>query len=451
MFTKILVANRGEIALRIVRACRELGIASVAVFSDADKNALHVRFADQSIHIGPSISRKSYLDGAGILAAAESAGADAIHPGYGFLSESAAFAGACRDRGIAFIGPSREAIEAAGNKSAARAVMSDLGIPVIPGSAGIVRSLAEALSAAESAGYPVIVKASGGGGGRGIRIAGNGRELEKGWRIASAEANAAFGNPDIYIEKYLERPRHIEIQILADRFGNCVHLGERECSIQKRYQKLIEESPSPFLDEALRSRMGTAAVGAARAIGYENAGTMEFLVDGDRNFYFMEANARIQVEHPVTELVTGIDIVEQQIRIAAGERLPFRQEEIAAEGWAIECRINAADPEDDFTPSPGTIRGLILPGGPGVRVDTHIHAGCEVTHFYDSLLCKISVWGKNRDAAIRRMRRALFEFRADGIMTTAPYLESVLRDARFESGKIDTHFLDDFGTKPVPQ
>ena len=439
---KILIANRGEIAIRIIRTCQKMGIKTVAVFSDADENSLPVKNADEAVNIGPSISRKSYLNIENIMRAATQTEVDAVHPGYGFLSENETFAKACADRQITFIGPRAECIAKAGNKSAARKILSRLGIPVIPGSDGVIESPAEALAVAETVGYPVILKASGGGGGRGMRIAHNRTELSEELNIASGEASAAFGNPDIYLEKYIQKPRHIEIQILGDHDGNYIHLNERECSIQMRYQKLIEESPSPFVDEALRRKLGETAITVARSIDYTNAGTMEFLVDKDKNFYFMEVNARIQVEHPVTELVSGMDIVEQQIRIAGGERLTLKQADVNLNGWSMECRINAADPADNFMPSPGEITGLTLPEGPGVRVDTHIFTHYEVSPFYDSLLGKLIVWGEDRQAAIKRMQKALSEFQISGIKVTIPFHQQVFQHPDFIRGDFDTHFLE---------
>ena len=441
VFNKILIANRGEIAVRVIRACREMGIKTVAVFSDADTEALHVKYADEAVNIGPPLSRKSYLNIDNILKAAQETGAEAVHPGYGFLSENESFARACAENNLVFIGPTADCIAGAGNKSAARKTLIDLGVPVIPGSEDIISSPQQAFEIAENVGYPVILKASGGGGGRGMRIAHGREELSEAIAVASGEARAAFGNPDLYLEKYIEKPRHIEIQILADQFGNVVHLGERECSIQMRYQKLIEESPSPFVDDDLRKKLGEIAILVARSIGYTNAGTMEFLVDKHKNYYFMEINARVQVEHPVTELVTGIDIVQQQIVIAAGGRLDFKQDDIRLNGWSIECRINAADPEDNFMPSPGTIEDLILPGGPGVRMDTHIYNNYEISPFYDSLIGKLVVWGKDRPMAIRRMQRALDEFQIEGIKVTVPFYKKVFKDKDFIAGEIDTHFL----------
>lgn len=439
---KILIANRGEIAVRIIRACREMGIKTVAVFSDADADALHVKHADEAVNIGPALSRKSYLNVDRIIEAATDKKADAIHPGYGFLSENAAFAQACVDNNRLFIGPSAACIAAAGDKSAARKTLMGLGIPIIPGSEDILASPQAALEVAASVGYPVILKASGGGGGRGMRIAYDKEELLDGFAVASAEARAAFGDPDLYLEKYIEKPRHIEIQIMGDRFGNYVYLGERECSIQMRYQKLIEESPSPFVDEVLRNKLGETAIQVARSVGYSNAGTMEFLVDKNKNFYFMEINARLQVEHPVTELVTGIDIVQQQILLAAGKKLSIVQDDIRLNGWSMECRINAADPANNFMPSPGEIANLILPVGPGVRVDTHIFNRYEISPFYDSLIAKLVVWAEDRQMAIKRMQKALSEFRIEGIKCTVPLHQRVFQDKDFIQGDIDTHFLE---------
>ena len=443
-FDKLLIANRGEIAVRIIRACKEMGIKTVAVFSDADKDALHVKYADEAVNIGPALSRKSYLNMDNIIQAATETKADAVHPGYGFLSENADFAKACVDNNLIFIGPSAECMAASGNKSAARKTLMALGISIIPGSDDIISSPEEAFEVAADVGYPVILKASGGGGGRGMRLAYDKEELADAIAVASGEARAAFGNPDLYLEKYIEKPRHIEIQIIGDHFGNYIHLGERECSIQMRYQKLIEESPSPFVDEALRNKLGETAIQIARSIGYTNAGTMEFLVDKNKNFYFMEVNARVQVEHPVTELVTGLDIVQQQILLAQGEKLTLGQDEIQLNGWSMECRINAADPADNFMPSPGKIKNLILPTGPGVRVDTHIFNQYEISPFYDSLIGKLVVWAKDRDMAIKRMQRALSEFQIEGIKVTVPFHQRVFQDEDFIRGDIDTHFLEKF-------
>ena len=444
VFRKLLIANRGEIAVRIIRACKEMDIRTVAVFSDADKEALHVKYADEAVNIGPALSRKSYLNIDNIIQAAKKTKVEAVHPGYGFLSENESFARACADNNLVFIGPSAECIAVAGNKSAARQTLTALGVPVIPGTDNIISSQKDAFEVADRVGYPVIVKASGGGGGRGMRIAIDKEQLTKALPLASGEARAAFGNPDLYLEKYIKKSRHIEIQILGDNFGNYVSLGERECSIQMRYQKLIEESPSPFVDEPLRKKLGKTAIQVARSIGYANAGTMEFLVDQNKNFCFMEVNARIQVEHPVTEFVTGFDIVQQQILIAANERLSFKQDDIRLNGWSMECRINASDPEDNFMPSPGEIKALILPGGPGVRVDTHIYNHYVVSPFYDSLICKLVVWGSTRDLAIRRMRRALSEFQLEGIKVTVPFHKKVFQDNDFIKGEFDTHFLEKF-------
>ncbi|WP_459918214.1 acetyl-CoA carboxylase biotin carboxylase subunit [Desulfocicer niacini] len=440
---RILIANRGEIALRIIRACKEMGIESVAVYSDADKDSLHAKSADHAIHIGPALSHKSYLNMEKILSAAKKSGADAVHPGYGFLSENANFAQACQDTGLVFIGPSAQSIAKAGDKSAARQTLMNSGIPVIPGSDDIIKSSDMACDIAQRVGFPVILKASGGGGGRGMRIAHSTEELIRAFKIASGEAKAAFGNPDIYLEKYIEKPRHIEIQILGDQLGNYIHLGERECSIQMRYQKLIEEAPSSFLDEDLRQLLGETAIKIARSINYHNAGTMEFLLDKDKNFYFMEVNARIQVEHPVTELITGIDIVREQIRIADGQKLSVCQEDIRLTGWSMECRINASDPDDNFMPSPGEIESVLFPGGPGIRLDTHIHDKYMVTPYYDSLIGKLVVWDENRLAAIQRMRRALDEFEITGIHSTIPFFKIIFDHKKFQAGDIDTHFLEE--------
>ncbi|MCF6248963.1 MAG: acetyl-CoA carboxylase biotin carboxylase subunit [Desulfobacula sp.] len=446
MFKHILIANRGEIALRIIRACKEMKINTIAVFSDADKDSLHVKLADQAVNIGPALSRKSYLNINNIIAAAKKTNAQAIHPGYGFLSENADFAKACKDNDIIFIGPCAQSIAQAGDKSSARKILIDLDIPVIPGSDDVILCPDFACDIAEKIGFPVILKAAGGGGGRGMRIADNKETLVTAFSIASAEARAAFGNPDLYLEKYIDKPRHIEIQILGDNFGNYIHLGERECSIQMRYQKLIEESPSPFVDEHLRKILGKTAIKIARSIKYKNAGTVEFLVDKNRNFYFMEVNARVQVEHPVTEFITGVDIVQEQIKIAAGEKLSIKQKDIHLNGWSMECRINATDPDDNFMPSPGEIESIIFPGGPGIRIDTHIHDKYMVTPFYDSLIGKLIVWAKDRPAAISRMSRALDEFEIKGIATTIGFYKKIFEDELFQKGDIDTHFLERYKT-----
>ncbi len=441
MFKKILIANRGEIALRIIRACQSLGIRSAAVFSDADADSLPVRTADESVHIGPPLSRKSYLNMDNIIGAARSVGAEAVHPGYGFLAENSRFAERCRDAGLTFIGPSPETIAMAGNKSAARRRLKREGIRVIPGSDDALASEHDAVVLAEAVGYPVIIKASGGGGGRGMRIAETREQLIAQFPMASGEAQAAFGNPEVYVEKYIEKPRHIEFQILADAHGNTIHLGERECSIQKRYQKMQEESPSPLVDEAMRTEMGHTAIRVARAMGYVNAGTIEFLVDDAGNYYFMEVNARLQVEHPVTEMVTGVDIVQKQIRIAGGQPLEIDQGEVRFNGWALECRINAEDPDDNFMPSPGTIEKMTLPEGPGIRVDTHIHNGYTVPPFYDSLIAKLIVWAEDREAVVKKMQHALNGFSITGISTNIPFHQKIIEQDRFLSGDIHTHFL----------
>jgi acetyl-CoA carboxylase biotin carboxylase subunit len=443
MLNKVLIANRGEIALRVIRACKEEGVKTVAVYSDADKDSLHVKRADEAINIGPPLARKSYLNIEKIIEAAKKVGAEAIHPGYGFLAENVSFVKACEENGIKFIGPSSETQRLAGDKIMSRKMAARVGIPVSPGSEGAV-SPEEAVEIAEEVGYPVIIKASGGGGGKGMRIAYNGEELLNFMKLSKGEAGSAFGNPDLYVERYIVEPHHIEIQILGDEYGNYIHLAERECSIQRSFQKLIEESPSPFVDEELRKRLGETAIAAARSVGYANAGTVEFLVDKYRNFYFNEINSRLQVEHPVTEMVTGIDLLRQQLKIAAGERLELTQEQIVQNGWSIECRINAEDPDNAFKPMPGVIEQLILPGGPGVRVDTHLYIGYEIPPFYDSLVGKLVVWGENRQVAIKRMKRALDEFQIEGLKTTIPFHKKVMLDEDFIKGNINTHFLRKF-------
>ena len=448
MFKKILIANRGEIALRVIHACRELGIKTVAVYSEADENSLHVRFADEDVCIGPAKSADSYLNVPAIISAAEITGADAIHPGYGFLSESAYLAEVCGACHIRFIGPDPSVIKLLGDKARARKAMKKAGLPMLPGSDGPVDGEESALKVAKSIGYPVIIKAVAGGGGRGMRVVRNPNELGTNLRTAQREAEAAFGNGDVYIEKYLENPRHIEFQIIGDHHGNVVHLGERECSIQRRHQKLLEESPSPVLSEKVRRKMGSLVVDAARAVQYTNAGTFEFLLDKDGRFYFMEVNTRLQVEHPVTEMVTGIDIVKEQIRVAAGERLSFKQSEVTFTGHAIECRINAEDPET-FTPSPGVIHTFNLPGGPGVRVDTFAHAECTVSPYYDSMIAKIIVHGRDRREAIARMRRTLEMTVIEGIKTSLPLHLKILNDADFQAGRMSTAFMERFMPKPA--
>lgn len=440
MFDKLLVANRGEIAVRVIRACRELGIKTVAVYSEADRNALHVNMADEAFCIGPPPAAKSYLNITGIISVAEVTGADAIHPGYGFLAENAAFAEVCESCGITFVGPPVAALETMGAKARAREAVAAAGVPVVPGSGGVVTAK-EAVEIAEEIGYPVLIKASAGGGGRGMRTAHHREDLLQALQTAQAEAQAAFGNPDVYIEKYIEEPRHIEVQVLGDRYGKIVYLGERDCSVQRRNQKLVEEAPSPAVTPALRQRLGEAAVRAARAVGYYNAGTVEFLLDRKNNFYFIEMNARIQVEHPVTEMVTGLDLVKEQIRIAAGEPLALNQEEVTINGWAIECRINAEDAWRDFAPCPGRVTAYLPPGGPGVRVDSALYPGYEVTSYYDSLLAKLIVWGKDRREAIARMERALGEFIIEGVTTTIPFHQRVVNNAFFRRGEVYTNFV----------
>ncbi|MCP9799087.1 MULTISPECIES: acetyl-CoA carboxylase biotin carboxylase subunit [Cyanophyceae] len=440
---KLLIANRGEIALRILRSCRELGIATVAVYSTVDKNALHVQLADEAVCVGEAPSSRSYLNVPNILAAATSRGADAIHPGYGFLAENADFAEKCLDHGLIFVGPSPASILAMGDKSTAKITMQRVGVPTIPGSEGLLEDPTEAAALAAAMGYPVMIKATAGGGGRGMRLVPEADQLETLFRAAQGEAEAAFGNPGLYMEKFIDRPRHVEVQVLADRHGNVVHLGERDCSIQRRHQKLLEEAPSPGLDPELRRRMGEAAVAAARSINYEGAGTVEFLVDRGGGFYFMEMNTRIQVEHPVTEMVTGIDLIAEQLRIAGGEPISVRQDQIHISGHAIECRINAEDPRHNFRPAPGKITGWLPPGGPGVRIDSHVYTGYEIPPFYDSLIGKLIVWGTDRDHAIRRMRRALSECAVTGIPTTIEFHLALLDRQEFQRGEVWTKFVEE--------
>jgi acetyl-CoA carboxylase biotin carboxylase subunit len=446
MFKKILIANRGEIALRIIHACRELGIKTVAVYSEADENSLHVRFADEDVCIGPPRSAESYLNVPAIISAAEITGADAIHPGYGFLSESAYLAEVCEACHIRFIGPDPSVIKLLGDKARAKKAMKKAGVPMLPGSDGPVTGEEQALKVAKDIGYPIIIKAVAGGGGRGMRVVNNPSELPNALRTAQREAEAAFGNGDVYVEKYLQSPRHIEFQIIGDHHGNVVHLGERECSIQRRHQKLIEESPSPALSDKIRKKMGSIVVDAAKAVQYTNAGTFEFLMDGDGRFYYMETNTRLQVEHPVTEMVTGIDIVKEQIRIAAGERLSFKQSEVTFTGHSIECRVNAEDPET-FAPSPGTIHAFSVPGGPGVRVDTFAHAECTVPPYYDSMIAKIIVHGRDRQEAIARMQRTLDMTVIEGISTSVPLHLKILNEADFQAGRLSTSFMERFMPK----
>lgn len=441
MFKKILIANRGEIALRIIRACREMGIKSVAVYSEADRDSLHVRAADSAVCIGPESPLKSYLNIQNVISAALIAGADAIHPGYGFLSENADFARGVEEQGITFIGPPPSAIEKMGDKSTARDTVVKAGVPVVPGSEGVVEDIETALKTAAGIGYPVLVKASAGGGGRGMRVAQGPDDLLKALQTARSESGAAFGNSDVYIEKYLEEPRHIEFQIMGDRHGNIVHLGERDCSVQRRNQKLIEEAPSTALTPDLRRVMGETAVRAARSVDYFSAGTVEFLLDRNKNFYFIEMNTRIQVEHPVTEMITGVDLIKEQIKVAAGEKLSFSQEDLTFTGWAIECRINAEDPSRNFTPFPGRITACIPPGGPWVRLDSAAYQGWNVPKSYDSLLGKLITWGRDRDEAMARMSRALSEFVIEGVPTTIPFQLKVLENAFFRRGEIYTNFI----------
>jgi acetyl-CoA carboxylase biotin carboxylase subunit len=449
MFKKILIANRGEVALRVIFACRELGIKTVAVYSEADENSLHVRFADEDVRIGPARSADSYLNMPNIISAAEITGADAIHPGYGFLSESASLAEVCEACHIKFIGPSPQVIRLMGDKVRARRVMKKAGVPVLPGSDGPIDQEDRALKLAREIGFPVIVKATAGGGGRGMRVVRNAADLPHAVKTAQREAEASFGVGDVYIEKYLESPRHVEFQVLGDHHGTVVHLGERDCSIQRRHQKLIEESPSPALSEKLRRKMGAIVVDAARAVQYTNAGTFEFLMDPEGRFYFMEVNTRLQVEHAVTEMVTGLDIVKEQIRIAAGERLSFKQNEVTFTGHSIECRINAEDPET-FVPSPGVIHVFSVPGGPGVRVETFAHSECTITPYYDSMIAKIIVHGRDRAEAIARMRRTLEMTVIEGIKTSIPLHLRVLNDPDFIAGRVSTSFMERFLARPFP-
>ncbi|MEO0949135.1 MAG: acetyl-CoA carboxylase biotin carboxylase subunit [Cyanobacteria bacterium J06641_5] len=440
-FSKILIANRGEIALRILRTCEEMGIATVAVHSTVDRNALHVQLADESVCIGPPSSSKSYLNVPNIIAAALTHNASAIHPGYGFLAENSRFAEICADHKIAFIGPTPEAIVAMGDKATAKATMKKAGVPTIPGSDGLLASDVEAISVARDIGYPIMLKATAGGGGRGMRLVRDAGELSGLFQAARGESEAAFGNGGIYLEKFVENPRHIEFQILADSYGNAVHLGERDCSIQRRHQKLLEEAPSPALSQKLRDRMGRAAVQAAKSIGYVGAGTVEFLVDGEGNFYFMEMNTRIQVEHPVTEAIAGVDLIAEQIRIAQGEKLSFNQKQVQLKGHAIECRINAEDPDRDFRPQPGRISAYLPPGGPGVRIDSHVYPDYEIPPYYDSLIGKLIVWGPDRDTAILRMKRALRECAITGVKTTIDFHQRILENPAFLAGEVYTNFI----------
>ena len=441
MLKKVLIANRGEIAVRIIRACREMGIRTVAVYSEADKNALHKTLADEAVCIGPAPSNKSYLNIKAILEAACLTGADSIHPGFGFLSENANFAKICEEIGIKFIGPKHELIELLGNKSKAKETMKKAGVPVVPGSKGLIKSKEDAVETAKQIKYPVILKASAGGGGRGIRIAYDEEELKKSYDIVKQEAKVSFNDDSIYIEKFIENPRHIEIQILADEHGNCIHLGERDCSVQRRNQKVLEETPSSVISDATRKKMGEIAVKAVKEIGYTNAGTIEFLVDKNQDFYFMEMNTRVQVEHPVTEMVTGVDIIKEQIKIASGEKLQYTQKDIKIEGHSLEVRLNAENPDKNFMPCPGTITGLHLPGGNGVRVDTAIYAGYKVPQNYDSMLAKIIVHGKNRNESIAKMKSAIAELVIEGIDTNRDFLYKILENEDFVSNNYDTSFI----------
>jgi acetyl-CoA carboxylase biotin carboxylase subunit len=452
MFKKVLVANRGEIAVRILRACRELGIGSVAVYSEADRNALHVRYADEAYLLGPAPSRESYLRADKIIDIARKCGADAIHPGYGFLAEREAFAAACAEVGIVFIGPKPSAIAAMGDKMTARNTVTAAGVPVVPGTEGegAMRD-EELLALAPQIGFPLLIKASAGGGGKGMREVSSLEDMPRLLASARREAESAFGDGNVYLEKLVAGARHIEIQILADQHGNVIHLGERDCSIQRRHQKLIEESPSPFVDEELRRKMGEVAVKAAQSVEYVNAGTIEFLVDKDKNFYFLEMNTRLQVEHPVTELATGVDIVAEQIRIARGRQLSYKQEDIQLRGHALECRINAEDPYNGFLPSTGRITHSLLPTGPGIRVDTGVYPGFEITPFYDPMIAKLIVWGETRGQAILRMRRALEEYRIVGVRTNIPFHQTMMDSHRFMGGQYDTRFVEERFSMPQPE
>ena len=441
MFKKVLIANRGEIALRVIRACRELGIQTVAVYSEADRESLHVRFADDDVCIGPPPARESYLRIPRLIAAAEITGADAIHPGYGFLAENAEFAETCAASNITFIGPTPEQIRVMGDKAAARKAMADVGVPIIPGTPGPVEDPEEALGLARDIGFPVIIKAAAGGGGKGMRVAKDADDFARSFQLARSEALSAFGNGEVYVEKYLARPRHIEFQILGDKHGNTIHLGERDCSVQRRHQKLIEEAPSTIMTPELRERMGEMAVRGAKSISYVGAGTIEMLYNEDGSFYFMEMNTRIQVEHPVTEMLTGIDLVKEQIRVAAGEKLSVK-ELPPLRGHVIECRVNAEDPARNFQPSPGRIEVFHPPGGAGVRLDTHVYAGYTVPPYYDSLIAKLIVQGRDRQEAIRRMHMALESFIIEGVTTTFPFLGRVMMNRKFQAGDIDTKFLE---------
>ena len=444
MYKKILIANRGEIALRIIRACHELGIKTVAVYSTADEFSLHVKFSDEAVCIGPPPSKESYLNIPRIIAAAEITHADAIHPGYGFLAENAEFSNICEDNGFSFIGPKPKIINSMGDKSEARNTMKSSGVPVIPGSDGVLKDVTEASKFAKKVRYPVMVKASAGGGGRGMRLVKSQKELESAFSSAKAESKNAFNNDDLYLEKFVENPRHIEVQILADSHGNTIHLGERECTIQRRHQKLIEESPSVIINKELRNKLGKAAIDAAKAVNYVGVGTVEFLIDKNLDYYFMEMNTRIQVEHPVTEMVTGIDLIKQQISMHAGKTFPKFLENFQLRGHSIECRINAEDPENDFIPSPMKITSFHMPGGKGVRIDSHAYAGYQIPTNYDSMIGKLIVFSSSRERAINRMSRALEECIIEGPKTTIPFHQAIMKDALFKKGDFDTGFLDNF-------
>ncbi|WP_270179226.1 acetyl-CoA carboxylase biotin carboxylase subunit [Alkalihalobacillus sp. CinArs1] len=441
---KILVANRGEIAVRIIRACEEMDIETVAVYSQADKEALHVRLADEAYCIGPTAAKDSYLNFTNIMSIATVTGVDAIHPGYGFLAENADFAELCRECNITFIGPSPEAISRMGTKDVARTTMKEAGVPIVPGSEGVIKDADEGVALANEMGYPVIIKATAGGGGKGIRIAKDEKDLVKGINITQQEASTAFGNPGVYIEKFIEDFRHVEIQVLADNHGNAIHLGERDCSIQRRLQKLVEETPSPGLDSKIREKMGDAAVKAAKAVNYSGAGTVEFIFEPTGNFYFMEMNTRIQVEHPVTEMVTGVDLIKEQIKVASNEELSFKQEDVTFKGFSIECRINAEDPDKNFMPSPGNVHMYLPPGGFGVRVDSAVYPGYDILPFYDSMVAKLITYGETREEAISRMKRALGEFVVDGVKTTIPFHMRLMNHEKFVSGDFNTKFLEKY-------
>ena len=446
MLKKILIANRGEIAVRIIRACREMGIKTVAVYSEVDKTALHTKLADEAVCIGPAPSKKSYLNVKAIIEAACLTGADSIHPGFGFLSENSSFAKMCDEIGLKFIGPRPEIIELMGNKSKAKETMKNAGVPVVPGSEGLIYTVQEAINIANEIGYPVMLKASAGGGGKGIRVAYNEEELKKAYELVKQEASNSFNDDSIYIEKFIENPRHVEIQVMADEHGNAVHLGERDCTVQRRNQKMLEETPSGIIDSKLREKMGSIAVKAVKEVGYTSLGTIEFLVDKNKDFYFMEMNTRIQVEHPITEMVTGLDLVKEQIRIASGEKMPYKQKDITFTGHSLEARINAENPDRNFMPCPGTIEELHIPGGNGVRVDTAVYSGYRVPQNYDSMIAKVIVHGKDRNESIAKMKSALSEFVISGIDTNIDFILKILNNEKFVKNKYDTSFIEkEFG------